>query len=437
MAKIGQHLSLTLGFSLRAVAIELALVSTLMLTVASTQAALAQSFSVIHSFTGGSGGAVPYTGVVVDSGNLYGTTIYGGVVRNNCPNGCGIVFQLTPNENFKTIWQFAGYPTDGAAPLSGLIIGARGALYGATVDGGPSGGCGLFGEGGCGTVFELMPPSATPPRTVRENNWTESVIYNAPSCCSSLNYPNGDLAMDPSGNLYGAAEGDGGIGAVFELIYSNGTWNESTLYNSPSDTALLGGVSFDTVGNIYGTQQGCCYNGLVYQLLAGSDWAENTLYTFPGGADGCVPRSAVTFDPFGNMYGATSDCGENRGGVVYELLNGSWSYQSVYTFSGGGSGCGPYLSTLIFDQAGSLYGTTYCDGQAPPNNYGSVFKLTPSMSGWTYTSLHDFTGGSDGGYPVGKLAFDGNGNLYGTASCGGNTGNCPSGVGVVFKISGF
>lgn len=429
MAKIGQHISLTLCFGSQAVVIELALVMTFMLAVAST-AARAQSFSVIHNFTGGAGGAAPYTGVLVDSGNIYGTTINGGVVTNHCPNGCGIVFQLRSSEYFKTLWQFAGYPTDGAAPLSGLIIGRGGALYGATVDGGTGGYCGVYSEGGCGTVFELM-PRATPPRTALEDHWIESVLYNAPSCCSTLNYPNGDLAVDRSGNLYGSTLGYGG--AVFELAYSNGSWNESTLYDTfPGGTPLYGGVTFDAAGNIYGTQVGCCYNGLVYQLLTGSGWAENTLYNFPAGSDGCSPTSAVTFDSSGNLYGTTEDCGQNRGGVVFELLNGSWSYQSVYTFSGGGGGCGPYLSTLIFDQAGNLYGTTYCDGQPPPNNYGSVFKLTPSGGGWTETDLYDFTGGNDGCYPVGKLAFDAGGNLYGTASSCGQYGQ-----GVVFKISGL
>ena len=78
---------------------------------------------------------------------------------------------------------------------------------------------------------------------------------------------------------------------------------------------------------------------------------------------------------------------------------------------------------------GNLYGTTLADG---PHGYGSVFKLTHSANGWTYTALHNFTGGSDGGYPYGSPVFDSSGNLYGTASAGG-TG--PGGAGVVWKIT--
>jgi hypothetical protein len=90
------------------------------------------------------------------------------------------------------------------------------------------------------------------------------------------------------------------------------------------------------------------------------------------------------------------------------------------------------------DAAGDLYGTRV-DGGA--YEYGSVFELTPSSDGWTYTSLHDFCPSgfppcSDGAYPVSNVAIDANGNLYGTAALGGT--GCPSnpnGCGVVWEIT--
>ncbi len=78
------------------------------------------------------------------------------------------------------------------------------------------------------------------------------------------------------------------------------------------------------------------------------------------------------------------------------------------------------------DAAGNLYGTTPASAMDP----AAVFKLTPSENGWTYTSLHDFTGGSDGANPISTLIFDANGNLYGTASGGGTYG-----YGVIFEIT--
>jgi uncharacterized repeat protein (TIGR03803 family) len=85
------------------------------------------------------------------------------------------------------------------------------------------------------------------------------------------------------------------------------------------------------------------------------------------------------------------------------------------------------------DAAGNLYGTTTNGDGA--YGYGSVFKLTPSSGGWTYTSLHDFTGGSDGGFPASNVVFDRNGNLYGTASSGGLSGCGPLGCGLVWEIT--
>jgi uncharacterized repeat protein (TIGR03803 family) len=79
------------------------------------------------------------------------------------------------------------------------------------------------------------------------------------------------------------------------------------------------------------------------------------------------------------------------------------------------------------DSAGNLFGTTYNDGT---HGFGSIFELTPSHGGWTYTSLHDFAGGSDGGFPVSNVALDARGNLYGTALMGGANGN-----GVVWEIT--
>jgi uncharacterized repeat protein (TIGR03803 family) len=89
------------------------------------------------------------------------------------------------------------------------------------------------------------------------------------------------------------------------------------------------------------------------------------------------------------------------------------------------------------DAAGNLYGTTYVDGTS---GLGSVFKLTPTPAGWTYTSLHDFRGLTDGSYPIGGPVVDANGNVYGTASAGGQQGggcygDSGPGCGVVWEIT--
>ena len=406
-------------------------VASALVLVASSPAA-AQTFTVLHNFTGGAGGAAPYAGVLIGrDGNLYGTTAAGG--GGTCNDyyyfepGCGTVYELNPSsQSFITLWQFSG-GSDGAYPEAGLVVGSGGAMYGSTGFGGN--GC----VGGCGTMFRLTPP-VTPPRTIKQAGWTVTILHSFNG--NDGEEPTGDLAVDGSGNVYGSTRqgGPGTAGTAFKLSNLNGLWTLSDLHDFEGyDNFAVGGVVLDAAGNVYGTSQGGAFGaGSVYQLLVDSDWQLNTLYSFtPYGDNGDDPVSGITLDSSGNVYGSTAADGVGHGGTVFELSSGSWSFNLLDSFVGGG---GPYYSNLIFDKAGNLYGTTNADGA---NGYGSVFKLTPSHGTWTYTSLHDFAGGSDGGLPIGTLALDANGNLYGTASRGGNDlSKCSGwGCGVVFKIT--
>jgi hypothetical protein len=252
--------------------------------------ALAQNYSVIHNFAGEHGGGVPMAGLVIDpTGNLYGTTFAGG--DGTCPNdygpGCGTVFELnSSNGIFTTLFQFAG-GNDAAGPASPLLIGPNGALYGGTLAGG-GGNCFFFQVPGCGTIFRLTPRPTTPRNT--QDRWVDSVLHSFQQSGDGTS-PAGTLAMDRSGNLYGTAGGGSHfLGRVFELAYSDGVWSESVLHDflGGSDGSYpAGGVTLDASGNVYGTAQsgGIGNNGVVFQLLEGSDWAENTLYEFTGGTD--------------------------------------------------------------------------------------------------------------------------------------------------------
>lgn len=396
----------------------------------SSTLASAQTYTVVHSFAGGVEGMHPFAGVVLDrAGNLYGTTVAGGTGACNgfYGTGCGIVFELNPSSGlFSTLWRFTG--SDGAGPTT-VLLGPGNALYVSTTS-----------EGGTGTIISLSPP-VTPPRTIHDNHWIETILHRFQGFPSDGALPSGNLVLDAAGNIYGATNegGSHGQGTVFELVHSNGSWSESILYNflGGADGAFpLGGVTLGADGNLYGTTSsgGASASGAVFQLVSASGWHDNTLYSFTCGSDGCMPMSGVTFDALGNLYSSTSgiECANGGAGNAFELSSGNWSYSSLYCFPGNFEG-GPNRSTLVFDQAGDLYGTIYAGG---PNSSGSVFRLTFSNGAWSYSSLHDFTHGADGGFPVGNLVFDGNGNLYGTASTGGDLSKCGGqGCGVVFKIT--
>ena len=187
----------------------------------------------------------------------------------------------------------------------------------------------------------------------------------------------------------------------------------------------------DSAGNLYGTTFGLPpvhgLYGTVYELTpSGAGWTESTLYTFQNSTDGGSPRGDLIMDALGNLYGTTSVGGPGVGGTVWELSpsNGGWTFNLIYSFPG--SNFGPF-SPVLMDPSGNLYGTTLAGGAF---QQGSVFKLTHANGGWTYTTLHDFSGGNDGRSPYGHPVLDSSGNLYGTAGWGGGTNS-----GVIWEIT--
>jgi uncharacterized repeat protein (TIGR03803 family) len=202
------------------------------------------------------------------------------------------------------------------------------------------------------------------------------------------------------------------------------------------------GLVFDAHGNLYGsTDTGGAYDGgTVFELTpdAGGKWTEKVLYSFCADPtsdcpDGVVPDSSLIFDSAGNLYGTTAGGGgENHLGVAFELsptAQGGWTETVLHSFAGqGGDGTYPF-GGLIFDSQGNLYGTTIYGGRF---GRGTVFELSPGAGGvWTETLLHAF-GFNDGGSPNAGLIFDSAGNLYGEGTSGGNPScNC----GIIFRLA--
>ncbi|MGA2370950.1 MAG: choice-of-anchor tandem repeat GloVer-containing protein [Candidatus Korobacteraceae bacterium] len=425
MASPQQHASSIFGVGLRAAITAPVLAMVFVLTIGAGQDVQAQTFNVIHDFTGGGDGAGPEAGLIMDrAGNLYGTASGGGT------GGNGTVFKLAHKGSgwlLNTLYSFAG-GNDGAFPTASVTIGPNGSLYGTTANGGP----------GNGIVFNVKPSPAACKTALCP--WTETVLYGF-SGGSDGGVPFSPVVFDQAGNLYGTTYvgGSNNSGTVYKLVPSGGNWTESVLHNftggnDGSDPEA--GVTFDNAGNLYGTTYygGSGIYGTVFQLTpSGSAWTENILYNFQGeGPVGCCPSAGVIFDSAGNLYGAASVGGSRVGGSVFEMQpsGGNWVLTVLYSFQGNGTGP---VSDLVMDAAGNLYGTLNTDGAYL---YGSVFKLTPSSGGWTYTDLHDFTGGSDGAYPFSTVILDANGNLYGTASAGGIALSCSGpGCGVVWEIT--
>ncbi len=162
------------------------------------------------------------------------------------------------------------------------------------------------------------------------------------------------------------------------------------------------------------------------------------MHSFAGGKDGAYPDSNLTMDAAGNLYGTTQIGGAYGAGTVFELTPtpaGKWRFSVLYTFTGGADGGNP-LGSLIFDPADNAYSTVSSGGA---NGFGAVFELTaPTHKGkpWTEKVIYSFQGNMDGAIPFGNLVFDAAGNLYGTTSLGGTPHiNCLAGCGTIFELS--
>jgi uncharacterized repeat protein (TIGR03803 family) len=156
-------------------------------------------------------------------------------------------------------------------------------------------------------------------------------------------------------------------------------------------------------------------------------YKETVLYSFTGSPDGASPWAGLIRDKAGNFYGTTHDGGDPGQGTVFELTaNGKESV--LYSFGGYPDAARPE-AVLVRNATGDLFGTTTYYGGA--FLWGAVFKVTKARK---ETVLYSFTGGTDGGYPIGGLVQDKAGNLYGTTVDGGKGTGCYYGCGTVFKV---
>ncbi len=366
----------------------------------------AQIFSVIYNFARNDGGG-PDAGVTIRGGNLYGT-LYGGG-----PNG--VVYELTRSgsgwENMDLSFLSTGF-----GPEARAVFGPDGHLYSTAGDLPPN----------HGVIFDLIPPLSI--CKVVNCLWTENVIHRfqgVPDDGSDPGY--GDLIWDQQGNIYGTTinGGENDLGTVYQVIHSGNQYTESVIYSfSGLDGANpYHGVISDGKGNFFGTTVvGGLYNfGSVFELTykPGTGWVETVLYNFQDTSDGRFPTGGLVMDASGNLYGTTSVDGGQGAGTAFELSpsGNGWTFTLLYSFAGSADGgCGPQAS-LTLDAARNLYGTTKCGGA---HALGSIFKLTSTGNGWTYTSLHDFAGGGDGVYPLSNVTIDTDGSLYGTTAQGGS-----------------
>jgi uncharacterized repeat protein (TIGR03803 family) len=262
-------------------------------------AAGSSTITTLASFDGtnGAGSLAPL--VMDSSGNLYGTTVYGGVGYTGAfGTGYGTAFEVAHDSSaITTLASFNG--TDGENAYAGLILDSSGNLYGTAAGGGAS---------GDGTVFELAPGSSTV-TTLASFNGTDGET------------PLAGLLMDSSGNLYGTTVTGGATnyGTVFEVAQGSGTITALALFNGTDGERPSSALIMDGAGNLYGTAEfgGASGDGTVFEVAAGSGTI-TALASFDG-TNGAYPEAGLILDSSGNLYGTTFEGGASAVGAVFEL----------------------------------------------------------------------------------------------------------------------
>jgi hypothetical protein len=379
----------------------------------------------------------------------------------------------------KTIYSFKG-GADGSSPISGLTLGPKNTLYGATLS----------------TVFQLTESS--------KGKWSEAPISTT-SLRSLVGTSTALYGLIGLGTGKTCKPFDEGCGEIVELTppATGDTWKQKAIYEfkGGKDGALPFAISLAPNGDIYGTTTagggsstcgsddgiatGC---GTLFKLAkVKSKWIESVLHRFKGGADGELPFAAPSFDAAGNVYGSTNQGGSSNSNSAHRTARGSCDGTgTVFAFNETGA----VLADLWFslcDAKGPAFAdaviTTLANGELTPppstapgpvatpptspkaangaifttegggnanecapldnNGCGVVAELTEPADGktpWSLKILHAFDS-KDGALPNGNLVANGADTLYGVATYGGsNSSTCQTetfgqnGCGVLYKL---
>jgi uncharacterized repeat protein (TIGR03803 family) len=341
----------------------------------------------------------PEAAVVLDSsGNLFGTTETGGA------NDSGTIFEIAHGGYvITTLASFNWY--NGYWPSS-VVLDSSGNIFGTAEEGGAN----LDG-----TVFEIAHGSGV---------ITALASFNGANGA----WPAAGVALDSSGNLFGAA-GQGGAnsdGTVFEIAHGSGVITILASFNG-ANGQRPSGVVLDSSGNLFGTTEegGANGEGTVFEIANGN-LVVTTLAPF-NGTSGEYPQAGVVLDSSGNLFGTTPFGGnftvdnELGSGTVFEVAHGSAAITALAAFNGINGACA--YDGVDLDSTGNLFGTTYGGG---PGGYGTVFEIARGSAVITTQALFNL---ANGAFPNAGSVLDSSGDLFGATWAGG-----ADGYGTVFEL---
>jgi hypothetical protein len=443
----------------------------------------APKFTTLYTFTPGtSSGWRPGGELAIDQrGWIYGTTEAGGRACPNSQNSCGgTVYGLREPSGGTAPWTLTtlhAFPggVHGASPRAGVIRSRKGVLYGSTRYGGKLD-CTWEPHGwGCGTLFQISPPTPAKP------GWTKETLHRFRGGTDGR-FPETPLDRTVQGTLHGVTAEGGKFdnGLAFSVTFDAAAGGRPDF----ASTDRSGGPRLQTIYNFTASTrgneptyvEGCGENAsnddesgqclCDYGVAAGGDGNECCAPNDDPG--GCFPDEPTSLADIsvrrldqsplvrrapspGSMYGVAREGGDDDCvlsslgcGLVYMLRPPApeqtmWRQAVLHSFVGGAHGAFPNAG-LTIGADGSLYGSTSKGGIAcavDADGCGIVFRLSPPVppsSIWKKTILYRFRGGMDGALPVGGLALDDEGALYGATRYGGGCGSRFDGCGAVYKL---
>ncbi len=362
---------------------------------------------------------------VASDGNYYGTAPEGGAT------GHGAIFRLTPGGASSTVVSFTdeGGSFKGAYPIGALVLGADGALYGATTAGGSE---------DCGTIFKVTTAGV----------FTTLVQFNDTTIKGTG--PNG-LTLAGDGNFYGTTQGGGmsGEGTLFRLTPAGAlttlvefTGSNLSLLNlgakhggAPVGTLVATGTSSIT---LYGVTQtggslaglGLLDDGTVFRYAVSTNTftmmatftGDSALLELLGGRAGRYPNGGLCLHSNGYLYGTTEFGGASDVGTIFKIKPDGTNFATIKQFDQT-TGANP-AGTLV-EISGTLYGTTRTGGNDSNYDDGTIYRITSD----NHQRLVNFTGRGGvvpGSEPTGGMIVTPGGDLLGTTSSGGigNLGTC-------------
>ena len=359
------------------------------------------AYSIIGSFgTSFADGRTPLTSVArLAGGWLLGTTAAGGGL------GSGTLYKMSEDgRQYERLWDFADAGGDGQAPLTTVIEGNDGRLYGTT----PSG-----GDFGRGTIFRMR---------------RDGSDYTLLRSFTGQDPEGGDasgIIQGSDGALYGTTSRGGSLdrGILFTLSTNGGSYTILHQFDPALEGSQPTGLLLEASdGLLYGmaSRGGTNSNGSIFRLK--KDGTEFAVLRHLGGQDGSAPRAGLLEGIDGLLYGA-AEGGARGAGTVFRMDKAGSNFVVLRAFhasDGGAPGGPPYQSP-----AGTLFGTTTNGGLF---GNGLVYRLRSDGGG--YTLLRSFRGGlDDGAVPAAPLVPGPDGLLYGTCRTGGAFGQ-----GTLFRI---